>query len=455
MHRVPLFSTYRQRENQVSHALAVTFERCARFRQTLLQSIGDAAGGKAASLHLQTICRMHRNALVATQCHFGQEDALNDPTEEGEKSIPDIVFEFPKRPGDSDVLTPCIIVEAKVTAPWQLKQALRHERFVKRHLDFVLGLAITAEDSENLLADNQLPERWIAFPWTKVYAAAVAAGTDHARELCRALELTEAKLMEDKTLPGTLTAFGGIDFTDESDYSLVRARRMAKLLVKELGNHRDLKRLKISVPDPKSISSSAGKEVWVEAEVLPCFSGIATTSKSPHLNFSVAATHYGCGLTFPNASFRSTLRPGMRELVDQDILCAEISRLLRALEPLEHLGATYKPRWYLAQNYYTAQRASPRQDGFIMFDLRAVSSPKGKRGKAFNIKQNQTWLSSISQLITESHNAAHVQSGIGVEFAYTETNRPFLANGQAVADATALVWEALLPLARLMGTKKQ
>jgi hypothetical protein len=90
----------------------------------------------------------------------------------------------------------------------------------------------------------------------------------------------------------------------------------------------------------------------------------------------------------------------------------------------------------------------------MVFDLRTVSTTGGQEGKNFNIKQNTTWLASICQLITESHKAAHVQSGIGVEFPYTEKNRQFLTNGAAVADATALIWESLLPLAKLMGTKR-
>lgn len=455
MYRVPLFSTYKQRENQVSHALAVTFERCPTFRRVFLQRVAEASRRHGISPRLSVICRLHREALVATQCHFGLEDALNDPHEDAEKSIPDIVFEFPTTKGMSDSLAPCIVVEAKVTALWDLEQASRHERFVKRHLDFALGLAITAEDSDWLYTNNKLPKGWIAFPWTKVYAAAVTAGTEHARELCRVLELTEAKLMEDKSLTGTLTAFGGIDFNDESDYSPVRARRMARLLVQELAHHRGLSRLDIHVPDPKSISSSTGKEVWVETETLACFEGLATATKSPHLNFSIAATHFGCGLTFPNASFRPTLRRGIRAIEDNDHLITEISRLLEALEPLERLGAEYKPRWYLAQNYYKSQRSRPRQDGLIMFDLRTVPQSKGRKGKAFIIKQNLAWLKSVYQLITDSDNAAHIQSGIGVEFPYTPANQAFLKNGEAVANATALVWEALLPLAKRMGTRKE
>jgi hypothetical protein len=452
MYRVPLFSTYRQRENQVSHALAVTFERCPTFRRILLERVAEAAGGIKASPELRAVCRRHQGALVATQCHFGHNASLESPEEDTKKSIPDIVFEFPIKEGSTEAHSPCIIVEAKVTAPWELDQAVRHTSFVKRQLDFVLGLAVTAEDSDELLAMNKLPQGWISFPWTKVYTAAVAAGTEQARELCRVLEITEAKLMDDKTLPGTLTAFGGIDFRDESDYSPVRARRMARLLVKELSGLPTLRQAGITVPDPKSINSSSGKDVWVEANPLPCFGALPSSVKTPHLNFTVAAAHFGCGLTFPNASFRRTLRSGLRKLTDQDTLAAEISRLLRALEPLETLGAEYRPRWYLAQNYYTSQRARPRQDGMIVFDLRAIVPPNGKKKRDFNIKHNQVWLTSITQLITASHNSAHVQSGIGVDFAYTETNRPFLTNGKSVAQATAMVWEALLPLARLMGS---
>lgn len=454
MYRVPLFSTYRQRENQVSHALAVTFERCPTFRRILLERIADAAGGTKASPELRAVCKRHRAALVATQCHFGLSAVLESPEEAAQKSIPDIVFEFPGREGGTDAHAPCIVVEAKVTAPWELEQAVRHTTFVKRQLDFVLGLAVTAQDTEDLLANNKLPQGWISFPWTQVYTAAITAGTDQARELCRVLEITEAKLMDDKTLPGTLTAFGGIDFRDESDYSPVRARRMARLLAKELSGLSDLKKLGVTVPDPKSISSSSGKDVWVEANTLPCFQGLSSSVKTPHLNFTVASGHFGCGLTFPNASFRGTLRSGLRNLPDQDALSSEISRILRALEQLERLGAEYRPRWYLAQNYYTSQRARPRQDGIINFDLRAVVSSPGKKQKSFTIKNNQVWLQSIINLITESHNSAHVQSGIGVDFPYTELNRAFLSNGQAVAQATALVWEALLPLAKLMGYTK-
>ena len=73
---------------------------------------------------------------MTTQCHLGLEDALNDPHEDAEKSIPDILFEFPTTKGMSDSLAPCIVVEAKVTVLWDLGQAWRHKRFVQRHLDF-------------------------------------------------------------------------------------------------------------------------------------------------------------------------------------------------------------------------------------------------------------------------------------------------------------------------------
>ena len=341
-HKIPLFSTYRQRENHVSHALAATFERCPRFRKLFLQEVARLAPrGKKAS-EVRSLARAYKRASVSAQCCFGMELGKDEsPAKEvASKSIPDVAIVFPVAPS-LDEKAPCILVEAKVCHEWDVSQAERHTKYASQKFNIVLGLAIA------IVPNLPLPPNWIEFPWAKVYEVAGRSGTELGRELCRVLEITEAKLLNDTNLRGTMTVFSGIPFGEENPFSTIQARNTARLLRQALADYPKLKRLGISVDTSKQMSSGRSSEVWAEAEALDCFKalGLAHTKKLPHLNFTVADDLLSAGITFPNQTFKKTLRNGGAALITADAFEDELARLLREFEALSSLCGIHKPRW--------------------------------------------------------------------------------------------------------------
>ena len=451
--RVPLFSTYKARENQVSHATAVAFERCARFRKILLEEIASRAPHGAVRSRAEALSRLYRTATVAAQCCFGGSWGKDEDQPEEKKSVPDVVIEFPGLGAarrKSEGKPACFLVEAKVEAKWERSQAERHTIFASRDYDVVLGIALTLDPKPDL------PPDWIGLPWSKVYEAACRANSVFGWELRRVLEITEAKLMGKADLETAMTVFSGIEFGEDVPHSPVRARNIARLLAKELKARKDLLQHGIQVVEPKSISSGGSSEVWVEAAPLGCFEQLGIKGKLPHLNFTVASGHFGVGLTFPNQTFKRTLRNGIAKLAERGELQAEVARLLKAFTALSALGGSCRPKWYVAQNFYPAQRARPREDGRLEVDLRTMKGAGGLRRTASpRVKANPEWLAALTAVITEAPTGVHLQSGLGVDFKYSAQNREFLSSPEAVCQAVADVWIALIPFAELMAVPRR
>ena len=55
------------------------------------------------------------------------------------------------------------------------------------------------------------------------------------------LEVVEARLLDEKNLEGTMTAFNGFRFGDDNPYSYHKAKNVLRLAMAELRKRRDLR----------------------------------------------------------------------------------------------------------------------------------------------------------------------------------------------------------------------
>ena len=241
-HHVPVFSSYQKRENQVSHGLAVTLEQCLEFRQAFIKSIVSFLP-KDHSLANISKTKLSKHARLSVQSYLGG-NGLEDNEKEINKAIPDILIYWDNDEINGDVKPPCIVIEAKVEACWDKKQAENHQSFAKKSGYNPIGVAIATLD----IQEADLPNKWCSFSWGNVYELAKSITQKNnfwPYQLVQLLEITEAKLMGSPAFNGTLTKFTGIPFADKNiEYNPNEARRVARLLIKGLlEKESDLKKM--------------------------------------------------------------------------------------------------------------------------------------------------------------------------------------------------------------------
>lgn len=433
MSSIPIFSTYVKRENQLSHALAITLDRSAAFKREFLKNVSSAFTSK--------FLKQPDRASISVQSFFGGSGL--DLDQEGEKALPDILLLW-----EEDEERVGLVVEVKVEAPWDEQQARRHVRLAKYSLTSVIGgVAITVP---GVLA-HQIPKDWISITWEQIYALATEVygrdgkneGQFWAGELAKALEITEAKLMGKGTLNGTLTKWAGISFAkQETSFSFPEARRIGRLLITELKEHRALDEMNISVSIPKQISKDEGNAIWHAADRLAIFDSLVSkTQITPHLNFTISDTALRVGLTFPNSSFSKTLQRVFRNISEEELL-EEFKMLSSELLACTRLPTGSAPYFYIMQQHFASQKAAPHVDGSVRIDLRTIDGYK--KGK-LNIKSYPLWLSAVKTLVEEkpAANSPHLQAGFGNEFAYAPDNEAFFLSPELVIHDLIATWQVL------------
>lgn len=447
---IPVFSHYKQRENQVSHGFAVTLDQCVTFKQRFFTSIFKLLPN-THPIQRFSIAKLVRDAQIVTQSHFSQDGTGAGKTQT--KSIPDILIEWDQSDLSNESYRPCIMIEAKVEASWDNKQAQNHLRFARKAGYHPIGVAITTDG----IPQKALPEDWVAFSWREVYLLARSLGTHTfwSNQFSQLLETTEEHLMMSSSYTGSMVTFSGIPFADEQlPYHPIAARRVMRQLIQALlEKGKDFKKIGISVSEPTSISSSENDSIWYEADPLPIFKEILSPgTKTPHLNITLGRDSFSCGLTFPNASFKKVFRRGVSKLVKADAFDSEIHQLTQRLMKTNSLKVKSTPYCYLTQQHYITQKSIPHQDGLIKMDLRTLTGYHNKRQK-LNIKPNPLWLTLLTEIATDRTSQCHLQTGFGVTIPYTQENQSFFASPTLPIDFIFMTWKALLPFANKIGMR--
>ena len=446
-YHIPVFSSYKKRENQVSHGLAVTLDQCLEFRRAFIESIVSFLP-KGHPLVNISKTKLSKYARISVQSYFGGK-GLEDDEKDINKAIPDILIYWDDDDFCGDDRPPCIVIETKVEACWDKKQAENHQLFAKKSEYNPIGVAIATID----IQEPDLPNKWCSYSWGKVYELAKSVEQRNSfwsYQLVQLLEIMEAKLMGAPTFNGTLTKFTGIPFADKDiEYNPNEARRVARLLIKSLlEKKKDLKNIGVHVTEPKTISSNSDDSIWFEADPLPFFSHLlGTSNKAPHLNFTIGTDEFSCGLTFPNSSFNKIFRKGIKQLDDEGLVHAELIKLIDRLSELKSLKIKYTPRCYLLQQNYRSQKSVPKQDALLKIDLRTLTGYESSDRK-LKIKKNAVWIDILTQAILDKGHQSHLQGGFGVSVPYESVNQKFFSSPGATISLVIKTWSALVPLAK-------
>ena len=446
-YHIPVFSSYKKRENQVSHGLAVTLDQCLEFRRAFIESIVSFLP-KGHPLVNISKAKLSKHARISVQSYFGGK-GLEDDEKDINKAIPDILIYWDNGEFCGDDRRPCIVIETKVEACWDKKQAEHHQSFAKNNGYNPIGVAIATID----IPEPELPNKWYSYSWGKIYELAKSIEQRNSfwpHQLIQLLEITEAKLMGLPTYNGTLTKFAGIPFADKDiKFNPVEARRIARLLIKSLlEKEKDLKKMGVHITEPKTISSNSDGGIWFEADPLPIFTNLLGASyKAPHLNFTIGTDEFSCGLTFPNSSFNKIFRSGIKKLDDEGLIHTELKRLINRLSNLKSLKIKYTPYSYLLQQNYRSQKSMPKQDALLKVDLRTLTGYESSDRK-LKIKQNTIWIDLLTQAILEKGHHSHLQGGFGVNVPYESINQHFFSSPSATISLVIKTWNALLPLAK-------
>jgi hypothetical protein len=404
------YDQYEHLENRLTHALAVTLERCPGLKKFLFKEAGCIG-----RIGLTKKCR------VVLQLAAGQ---IKEKQNEEECGIPDLTI--------SDDKGNAIIVESKVGSGLRWQQLASHENRARRNeLRVAFGLAITGRDTDSLLLQKWLSERrlkcpWKHITWRQIYRLACKFDSNPwIRELRDYMQLVAEQLDQNHMEVGVkIVDFRGVPFMGFQDYEVGQAKRVLKALMDELREDRqflhDLGFTKNQMPQThKAIKNSLS--VW--DFLSPVDTGKNFTD-SHHFTVGITQDFASAMLTIPHASFRNLKRyvssdkaGEFEKLIYNFIKAREVSKLIKQ-------GA--RPYIVLVQRRYRYQRLFS-VDGELVFDLRALTGfPASAKEPA--IKPQPEWLDFCRRLIADKQ--SNIQFQIGMRFPYSHC--------QGLASATAV-----------------
>jgi hypothetical protein len=218
------YDQYEHLENRLTHALAVTLERCPGLKKFLFKEAGCIG-----RIGLTKKCR------VVLQLAAGQ---IKEKQNEEECGIPDLTI--------SDDKGNAIIVESKVGSGLRWQQLASHENRARRNeLRVAFGLAITGRDTDSLLLQKWLSERrlkcpWKHITWRQIYRLACKFDSNPwIRELRDYMQLVAEQLDQNHMEVGVkIVDFRGVPFMGFQDYEVGQAKRVLKALMDELREDR-------------------------------------------------------------------------------------------------------------------------------------------------------------------------------------------------------------------------
>jgi hypothetical protein len=405
-----LFDQFSQSENQLTHALASTLAMDPGLARDFVQWSVGLKPGKAGRLE------------IVQQRVPGDPD----PLEEGERrSLPDACIYVPDEW--------CLVIESKLTARLLPDQLARHRRMVRNIFPRIEVLAITAEPHPAVPGGVHHLTWESLFRWCAGAKEPMAFWPGHLRDFMR---LFESQLLErEVTLPGALTSFDGIPFSESHPYNYSEAKLLLKQAMDLL---RQSPRLRALGRDPLltgrgAISGSKERLVWDLLSLAPRGEEEGKFTEWPHLTLGFHQDKVEVMVTLPNAA-RTQIRKALIELGKDgflDLLSSVSNGILEALGT----ESGVVPTLLLLQRHYLARRFGV-EDGRIKIDMRTV-----RPVSASPVKAQPIWAEAAFDLFV-NRDSINMQLQIGAEFPHADG---FLRGDEAIQRIES-AWLALAPL---------
>lgn len=404
-----VFDQYSQPENRLTHALAVFLNEEPRALREFLHLLG-ATPPKSARLQ------------VLEQRVPGEQIELTDD-EITARGLPDMWIQ--DEAGEWAVL-----VESKVGSTLSLPQLRRHREVGRQrgvHVERV-GVITLAES-----ADPGLP--WTgALTWSRLYAWARgwSGRSAWASRFAEFLEIMEQRMTATNQLSGgTLTEFSGVAFDTDTPYDYGAAKRIIRLMTRELRRRKDLSSAGVDT-DHEGRSAIKGGTSTLVWDYLPLKAARGRGfTKAPHVSYSLNRDRVHAAVTIPHNLARGPLRNleenGFLELLRR---CAQ-----ELLEVCRRSGEGARPTLELSQRHFRSRGSSGTQDAQMVFDLRTlVRRPKSK------VKVEEDWARFAYELWR--NRSSNMQMGVGADFPYG----PATQDPGRILDVVAGTWLACRPL---------
>jgi hypothetical protein len=379
-----LFDQYSQPENRLTHALASALNEDPRLLRSFVQWI--------------TGTRPPSSLKIVEQRLPGELELTEDEHED--RGLPDCWIH------DDDTWS--LLIESKVAATLSIGQLRRHHSTARRRgFDDVRLLAIDV-----LPPNSALPPYVIFKAWREIYSwlHSRSSKSEWAGRAARYIEVCERKLPIDGYLKeGTLTEFAGIAFDEDNPYSYGEAKRLLRLVMRELRAHPRLQ----SVIDPDALGRGAitGKGQTVVWDFLRIEGlGDEKHTRYPHFTVVINSEEARAFLNVPN-SMEARYRRPVKALGNDRFfnVMAEVNRnLLRIADRSE---GSY-PFANMKQRRYPTQRSRAILDGSLAFDLR-TAFPGGDSQK---VKVQPQWMEAMYSLIVDKR--SNMEWAVGMAFPY-------------------------------------
>jgi hypothetical protein len=407
-----VFDQYSVQENQLTHALLTALARDPDLAKAFLAWIGLGVPVRKPKFLQQSL------PGELAEVSEGEADR---------RGLPDGVIFEPDRY--------TVLIEAKAAAtptPRQLKAHLSTAQ--RKGFAAPLVVLITIKPITPAFEADWLRVR----EWTEVYAWLKARPRGFwGTQVTAFLEAKESRWVADNYLrEGTLTTFSGIPFDrDEERYDYFQAKRLIKLLRRELVDHPDMRALNADTASTgrTAITGRMEDRVWDFIPIVGDTKDDAFT-QNVHLTLALLQDCLQAYVTIPNgirSRRRSRLLGGSLEAFSSVIgkATTNLTRLLRT-EP----GG--RPGIVVVQRYYKTQRAVAEQHAQLRFDPRTFFKTGGSQ-----VKHQPQWLEATYAALR--HRNSNLQLQIGMDFPYSTCER---VRGPEAVDLVANVWTACKPV---------
>ena len=410
-----VFDQYSQPENRITHALMTALNEDRRLLDDFLRDVaGQSPGSNGARLR------------IIEQSYPGK--AVADGIDESEikrRGIPDAWIT-----AEDDW---CLVIENKVLSTPSIDQLHRHLATARR-LGFAnpKALLLTAQQSR-----TKLPQEVTVATWNTVYnwLQERISRSEWAQHLAAYLELMEARLTDlEQMSSGTLTAFNGFRFGEDSGYNDREAKRILRLAMDRLRERQDLPS-KIGI-DSRRPGKKALRGAW-DILVFASSPGSDNFTASPHLTLGVGQNSVSAMVTLPNNA-----RAARRHLIagGEDGFRTMVSAVLTNMQSALSSCPGMEPRLRVQQRHWPSRSASPLVDAYIDVDLRTHSDDREA------IKFQPQWIDAAFGSLNKKTSNLELQ--IGAEFPYATCKD--IETPDAL-DYVAMAWIASRPFISALG----
>ena len=351
-----VFDQYKEPENRLTHALATVLCEDRQLLRDFIYWITGRRFSKKASLY------------VVEQSLPGE---LIVDDREGDAGLPDLWLY------DDDGW--CLLVESKIQDRLKTDQLRRHYKTAERRgfVDISV-LALEADPTE-----FSLPNFVVRRLWSDVYIWLKQHISEHgwAARAADYFEIAERRLVQEEYLRrGHLTVFTGIPFCSKYPYNYLEAKRLIRLMMKELHGDSDLlEKLNLDAKNSgrPAITGKDGTAVWDYMSLKE--SGSQAFNEYPHFNVAISWQQLGAHLMLPN-KMASSVRRKFNSLTFEEFF-GIIEDINNQMESVLRVEPYARPRITVTQRRFPSQKAKPFVDAVIDLDIRTAISSKNSKVK--------------------------------------------------------------------------